>query len=268
MKVDGDMTSTEKLTAQAELLLRNRYDYPEWAFFTEVNGEDGRSADAIAINMWPSRKYEIHGFEIKASRGDWLKELRTPSKADFFVGQCDRWFMVAAKKDIIRKEELPEDWGLLEIRNNRIFTAVHPDWTYKTTPSRRFYTNLVNKAFQKNDPSRHVIYQAEMRGRDQARKEASTEVQNEMDNLIEKVKVLETLEKNGIYLRTWNKDEFKRTISIMKASMALSEDGLIDKLDWVRRSAKKLMDMAEKDLKELKEACGDASKDRVQQNGK
>ena len=34
----------------------------------------GRYADAIAMNLWPSRGLAVHGFEIKISRGDWQRE--------------------------------------------------------------------------------------------------------------------------------------------------------------------------------------------------
>lgn len=71
-----------------------------------------RYADAISMGLWPSRGLELHGFEIKVSRSDWLRELKDPAKAEAF-GSLDRWWIVAPK-DMVKLEELPKGWGLLE----------------------------------------------------------------------------------------------------------------------------------------------------------
>lgn len=95
--------------------MRAKYAPPEWALFFEVANGVGfskrRYADAVAMSLFPSRGLEIHGFEFKVSRGDWLKELKQPEKADESVWMyCDRWWVVAPK-DIIKDGELPKGWG-------------------------------------------------------------------------------------------------------------------------------------------------------------
>lgn len=69
-------------TEQLRALLRKKYAMPEYFLAEEVRdaaGFDGRrSVDALAMGMWAGRGLHITGFEIKASRGDWLKEKACP----------------------------------------------------------------------------------------------------------------------------------------------------------------------------------------------
>lgn len=108
-------------TGQLRKLLRDRHapkrgSRAEWAYLEEVRNAPGfeasRSLDALAIHLWPSRGHEIHGYEIKCSRSDWLRELKDPHKAEAFAGWCDRFWIVASPG--IVRDELPIAWGLLE----------------------------------------------------------------------------------------------------------------------------------------------------------
>lgn len=97
--------------------LRVRYPEPEHAFFEEVSNAAGfsrsRSADAIAMNTWPSRGLTIHGFEVKVDRSDWVRELKDPAKAEAFVKRCHCWWLVLGDAAIVHPGELPQGWGLL-----------------------------------------------------------------------------------------------------------------------------------------------------------
>jgi hypothetical protein len=97
--------------------LRERYCKPEWSIFFEVsNGTGARShryADAVAMNLFPSRGLEVHGFEIKTYRSDWLRELKNPEKAEAVFKYCNRWWIVA-EKGLVKPGELPPTWGLIE----------------------------------------------------------------------------------------------------------------------------------------------------------
>lgn len=112
------MAANKRLTA-ADLwgLLKTRYGGDEWVIVSEVRNRAGydaaRTADAVAMNMWPSRGLRLHGFEIKVSRSDWLRELKDPGKADVFNGLVDFWWLVVSDAAIVHDDELPESWGLL-----------------------------------------------------------------------------------------------------------------------------------------------------------
>lgn len=92
-----------------------------------------RTADAIAIDTWESKGLELHGFEVKCSRSDWLTELKTPEKSEPFRKFCDRWWLVTSSKDIVKPGELPHGWGHMALVENYVDqfvgTAVWlPEW--------------------------------------------------------------------------------------------------------------------------------------------
>jgi len=104
-------------TADLYKLLEAKYPHPQYAFIGEVpNGTSynkTRSADALAMGCWQSVGIHLSGFEIKISRSDWRKELNDLSKALAFQQHCHRWWIVAAP-GIVKLEEMPAEWGLLE----------------------------------------------------------------------------------------------------------------------------------------------------------
>jgi hypothetical protein len=71
-----------------------------------------RTADALAVDLWPSSGHLVHGFEVKVSRSDWLHELKDPEKAEAFKPYCDHWWLVVPDAAIVR-DDLPNGWGLL-----------------------------------------------------------------------------------------------------------------------------------------------------------
>lgn len=71
-----------------------------------------RTADAIAVGLWPSTGCSLEGFEIKVSRGDWLRELKDGSKSAAFLEHMDFWWLVAPR-EIVNDDELPPTWGLM-----------------------------------------------------------------------------------------------------------------------------------------------------------
>lgn len=111
------MTTTFATETEAFAAVCKRFAPPAWAVFAGVaNGTGSRAnrwADAIAMSVWPSRGLEVHGFEIKVSRNDVLRELKDPAKAEAIASYCDRWWLVVGSSKLIREGELPPTWGLL-----------------------------------------------------------------------------------------------------------------------------------------------------------
>jgi hypothetical protein len=110
-------------SADVKALLRSRFPKGEWALAFEVadatGGRGRRLADAVAMNMWPSRGLAIHGFEIKVSKTDWKKELLSPEKAEAVSKYCDHWWIVAPQ-GIVCEDDVPATWGYLEIRDGQL----------------------------------------------------------------------------------------------------------------------------------------------------
>lgn len=138
-------------------LLRLRYTANRWryVFLENVRNETGympgkkRYADALAMDLWPSRGLELHGFELKVSRSDLVAELRDPEKAGAIKRYCDRWWLVIADKAILRgRVAIPEDWGILcpsklgrSLRVYRAAPQLSPE-----PPSRGFLASLLSNA--------------------------------------------------------------------------------------------------------------------------
>ena len=102
-------------------LLGDRYSGPEWAYLMEVPDGTGmkkqRTADAIAIGLWSKNAGQFHGFEVKSSRSDWQKELQEPYKSQSWRKVVTSFWLVAGR-GVAKLEEVPPDWGFLEVANN------------------------------------------------------------------------------------------------------------------------------------------------------
>lgn len=108
-------------------LLVERFPPPEWVLGFEVRNSTGfgasRAADAIAMNCYQSKGLEIHGFEVKVARSDWLRELRDGDKAETMAQFCDRWWIVAPA-GVVERAELPKTWGLMLVGEDAIRQSV------------------------------------------------------------------------------------------------------------------------------------------------
>lgn len=137
-------------TAAVRDMLRKRYAAPEWALMEEVAPETGggtRYADAIAVNLWKSRGHAVHGFEVKVSRSDWLRELKDPEKAEPVFRYCDHWFIVAPR-GVVKDGELPPTWGLFEVRASGL-VAVKAAPKLKAQPiTREFFASMMRRGFE------------------------------------------------------------------------------------------------------------------------
>lgn len=98
--------------------LRPHFPVREFALLPQVANGTGsnarRHADALALGLWPSRGMRLHGFEIKSYRGDWVRELTNPEKAEEIAAFCNHWWIVTAHPGMVKDGELPPLWGLME----------------------------------------------------------------------------------------------------------------------------------------------------------
>lgn len=74
-------------------------------------GNSGWS-DGIAMSTWPSKGLRVLGFEVKASKADWQRELDRPEKNAEWQEACHEWYIVAPK-DVVTLMALPDGWGLM-----------------------------------------------------------------------------------------------------------------------------------------------------------
>lgn len=136
----GDVTPVLARTAVTERemldLLGKRYSQvvgngPRWAVAEHVRSHAGfdarRTADLVAMDLWPSSGLALHGHEVKVSRSDWLRELKEPDKAAEFMQIVDYWWLVAPAGVVAGKQELPDGWGMLELAVRTVGRTMRDD---------------------------------------------------------------------------------------------------------------------------------------------
>lgn len=99
--------------------LYRRWPTDEYVTLTEVPDgvtRMGRKIDVVAISCWKSRGYAVDAVEVKVTMSDYMKELNTPAKADFWYQHSDRFWVAVPGKIAPRVlETLPSTWGLLSV---------------------------------------------------------------------------------------------------------------------------------------------------------
>lgn len=118
--------SPDKMPKQTEAsmieLLHDRYatrggNGARYVGMAHVRSDAGfdaqRTADFMALDLWPSKGLILHGHEVKISRSDWLNELKDPEKAGAFIPHVDYWWLVIADKNMVKDGELPKGWGMM-----------------------------------------------------------------------------------------------------------------------------------------------------------
>lgn len=188
-------------TEELLIKLSNKYPSPGYAFVSQVRNGTGyargetRTADAMAMSLWPSRGVYLEGFELKVSRSDWLHELKSPEKAEEMVKYCDYWYLVVSDESIVKLEELPKTWGLMAasgrggsikiIKEAPKLTPVHCDRLLLASIFRNVTERMVAR-----DLIQPKIDDARKLGENNAMSKHSSLVR-ELENLEEKIKVFE-----------------------------------------------------------------------------
>lgn len=198
-----------KMTERQVLdLLRARHVRPgnggsgEFAYVEHVrNGagfDSNRTFDAVVMSLWPSRGLELHAFEVKVSRGDWLRELKDPAKADAAAKVCDRFSLVVSDPAIVAEGELPPTWGLLVVKGGRMqcvkAAPLLPDANPKKGISRSFLVALLRANGAVPVAEAAEIEQARIQAAQEAREaaqEANTQWRRQYEELVAKVRRFE-----------------------------------------------------------------------------
>lgn len=134
----SDRETTADLMARLERHYLNPNDrLPAGVFLPEVgwNGYDQSSrCDALFVGFTSASGRLLVGHEVKASRSDWLSELRKTGKADSWADQCHQWWLVAVP-GVVADGELPAGWGLMVPGARTRMKVVTPAATRDAKPS-------------------------------------------------------------------------------------------------------------------------------------
>ncbi len=209
-------------THEIMIALRERYAGGDWAFLVEVPNGTGaaksRSADAIAMSLWPSRGLDLQGFEVKSSRADWIKELKEPGKAEAICKFCDRWWIVVGDKKIVQPGELPPTWGLMVPRGDKLVVEVDAPKLESQPITRAFLAGLFRRSMEQLVPKeqRQAFDMKEyQRGRKDG-EEAGERFKKALDEYAAKVRDFEI--KSGIRVDSgsWNLGNISRFMGLLK----------------------------------------------------
>jgi hypothetical protein len=205
----GELIAPVKVTsAHVRAALRVRYPAASYALMFEVGNGTGhntsRHADAVAMGLWPSRGLEVEGVEIKVSRQDWLNELKNPEKAEAVAKFCDRWW-IAAPKGMVKPDELPMTWGLLELDGDTLRQKVAAPKLDAVPLTRTFLAAMLRRASDADHAEVDLLVQKkllplETQIREEAKRHASRRVEQAEDVL---AKVEEVKAATGINLIGW-----------------------------------------------------------------
>jgi hypothetical protein len=148
--------------------LKEKYALPAFAFLPNVGDSTGwsksRTADALAMGCWPSRGLYLYGFEVKASRSDWKRELDNPAKAEAICRYCDFWYVACGARGIVQEGELPPTWGLLEPKGDKLIVTKEAPQLEPRPISRPFLAAVLRRAAECRG-GREVIEAAESKAR-------------------------------------------------------------------------------------------------------
>lgn len=204
--------------AEADLinLLAEKYGGEEFAFIPHVpNGTAGnksRTADALAMSLWPSRGLNLFGFEIKCQRSDWIKEKKEPQKADSVARYCDYWYLVVSDESIVQNGELPDAWGLITPRGEKLIVKKEASKLDAISMDKKFLAAILRRA------SKHIFGMGEFEAarqninNEQYKKglaDGKVRAQHELDEYKERLKALENSvaefeRRSGIAMNEWN----------------------------------------------------------------
>ena len=242
-------------TSEIVAAMRKRYTQPEWAIFFEVANGTGsnirRYADAVAMNMFPSRGLEIAGFEFKVSRSDLKKELTTPEKAEAISQYCDLWYLVTPKGLTNESDQIPSNWGLLEVsEDGSMRQKVKPTKNENVKPvTRMFMASLLRGALKEVD----AAFNAAVR---EAAEERIAAAKKSYDNSLEREKenfkannhrrmasIAKMEEVTGIALENWfNEQEIVECFQFAMKNKLFGYSGVLKHLTEIKDKISKILD--------------------------
>ncbi|HEY5085883.1 MAG TPA: hypothetical protein VII66_00865 [Gemmatimonadaceae bacterium] len=202
-----------------------------------------RTADAIAIGLWPSTGCTLEGFEIKVSRSDWLRELKDGSKSAAFLEHMDFWWLVAPR-EIVNDEELPPTWGLMVPRGTSLTVVRQAKRNATPAPMPRgMLAALVKRASTKKVRDA-AIQAAEQCGYERGKKSVGSDYdKRRLDELQKAVTAFYTA--TGIHIEhVYEPDRLKQAYAMVK------NGGHLDIARKLGHSARNVEELAER-LREI-----------------
>ncbi len=238
-----------KVTAEdIRQALVSAYEPTEWYIGFEVGNSTGsncrRHADAVAINAFPSKGFEVRGFEIKVSKSDLKAELDNGLKSDEIARFCDYWFLIVPK-GLTDGFTLPPTWGVIEYSEGALRQKVKAERLPRTEPTIGFLCAMLRG---RERVTSALACKLTAEREEQIRRDTLWSVKNSERELAALRKQLaEIKEATGISLENWEPTD--QIIGRLKAAKSL--DLIASNVRYIERYAQYLV----KDAQEIKSAA-------------
>lgn len=231
--------------------LKLRFEPASHALLFEVASGTGsnarRFADALAFGLWPSHGHKVEGVEVKVSRSDFLSEMKSPQKSDAIMRYCHHWWL-ACPKGMVKPDELPPTWGLLELANGKLTTRVKaPTLTPEPMPP-TFIASLLRRHAGADEEMTRIAVQRQVDEQvKRSREEIERRVRDRFNRDVEAAKRAneqweEVKSKTGIDLREYNEgDEFIKAVKTVRTLGGRYSSALED----LSRGARRIVDVLE-----------------------
>jgi len=224
--------------------LCRRFCEPSYSIFFEVHDKTGwknRSADAIAMGLWKSRGLDLHGFEIKNYRADWLRELKDPAKAEDISRFCDYWWLAVGDQSVAKLDEIPSTWGFMVLKGKSLHVVKSAPKLDAEPITRPFLAALLRRgqeSVMEDERVRAAIERATEESRKRAEDNAKAEVlsaQRERDHF--KASIEEFEKASGIKLNKYDAGYLGEAVQFLRSmSKSVRErESLLGRIAAVRQ---------------------------------
>jgi hypothetical protein len=247
--------------------LRKEYPLPQYALLYEVANGMGATmsgyADAIVMGLFPSRGLHIHGFEIKTSRPDWLRELKNPAKAEGVARYCDYFWLLTSEEGIASKDEVPATWGLYVLNGKHLEVVKRAKKLDAIPPDRTFMGAMLRRANEMADRERQRAQEAI--DKDEVVRQAKKEAERYADERFKseigiatrehealKRQVEEFEQASGIKIDMWNGRKMGEAVNLLSRLKTTRE---IDRLAYLAKDLDERIQEVKKGAEELKQVA-------------
>jgi len=228
-----------------------------WLLLPQVRNTTGykrriRTADALAVSIWPSRGIYFTGVEIKVSRSDWLRELKDVAKSSNIQGYCRHWY-IATPPEIVVRTELPPTWGLIECREKTAKIVVQAPPLEPVAPGVDFVAAVLRAATKAMVPRnsttewKHRVATARDAGYEAGKRDATESASRRLTDLTEAITLFE--ESSGVKIGSrWDAGDIGIAV---KAALAMPQCNPVPDLTRTRDRLQSSLATIERVLTEI-----------------
>jgi hypothetical protein len=236
------------IVAEMMVALKVKYPPPQYATLFEVRNQTGfagpteRYADAVCLDLYPSKGLFLSGFEFKTSRQDLMNDLQNPSKHLEIAQHCNYWWLAIGDQKIIKEGELPESWGLMVPRGKNLIIRKQAPFREVEAMPISFVASLLRSALRSSPVENEITMEIE-----RALKNERSYVKKQVDYNLDEVKyqlehLNETVEKfetaSGVKLQRFRAKQIGEAVKFV---MAGGLDGMEERIAAIKTTAEKIV---------------------------